>query len=175
MLHRHSVNCEPKCAGIDSCITKNSMNIEYCKKCPSNLHRTQFYINYRNLPMENTPISPLELIMARFCTSDFFLPSLKLEANLSQPLPTLLADFVGDVPLIGLKHVSSASLITTKEDFWKQVKGSQHCQAIKKIRSPHRSGRTHFVHFHSLIALLFPACAWRGREGDFNIVVKYLG
>lgn len=98
----------------------------------------------------------------------FFLPSSKLEANLSQPLSMFLADFVGDVPLIGWKHVSSASLITTGEDLGKQVKGSQHCQAIKKIRSPHRSVRSHFVQFHLLIALLFPACAWRGREGDFN-------
>lgn len=87
-----------------------------------------------------------------------------------------LADFVeGDVPLIGLKHVNSASLMTTTEDFWNQVKGSQHCQAIKKIRSHHKSVRTHFVQFHLLIAVLFPACAWRGREVDFNIVVKYLG
>lgn len=105
-----------------------------------------------------------------------FLPSSNPEANLSKPLPMFLADFVeGDVPLNGLKHVNSASLMTTTEDFWNQVKGSQNCQAIKKIRSHHKSVRTHFIQFHLLIAVLFPACAWRGREVDFNIVVKYLG
>lgn len=149
MLHHHSVNCEPNCAGVDEYITKKILILNTERNVPATYIEHHFISIFRIDGKHSNFSSPpgaLELIMARFCTSAF---SAFFKASFSATCH-VFSWFCRWCASQWLK-----TLIRTREDFWNQVKGSQPCQAIKKIRSAHRSVRTHFVQLLSWLLYCF--------------------
>jgi len=136
-----------------------------CKISWQNIYINFFVdVSYFNREYFNFNTSPAVqgLIVARFCTTIFFCLLQSWGPTFLRHFHMHLAVFVEDARVSLAQYRLTLHQSRGLEDLRNQMKGSQYCQAIKKIRSYHRSVTTHLVNKIWQTAVLFPAYAWRG-------------